>query len=222
MGNEGPWEQLYFRLLDRHSVQDAKLIDGFLYIYKGSTWQLIIPRGLQIKSMSAQNFFIQQAHDNTGHGGLDKTYQNLTDKYHWKDYYSDVKKFVESCEICQATKSSTQKPVGLLTTLTVLQRPWIEIAMDFLFLKQLVVDCTKLIPGMKFSDKQKPNFVTFYKVLNIIDRHSDYTYIIPSTGEINAAGVIDIFEKHIKLTIGLPFSLLSDQDVVFMSAEFHD
>ena len=35
--NEGPWEHLYFRLLDGHSVQDAKLIDGFLYIYKGST-----------------------------------------------------------------------------------------------------------------------------------------------------------------------------------------
>ena len=91
VGNEGAWEQLYFRLLDGHSVQDAKLIDGFLYIYKGSTCQRIIPRGLQIKGMSAQNFFIQQGHDNTGHVGLDKTYQNLTDKYHWKDSHSDVK-----------------------------------------------------------------------------------------------------------------------------------
>ena len=119
MGNEGPWEQLYIRLLDGHSVQHATLIDGFLYIYKGSTWQLIIPTGLQIKGMSAQNFFIQQAHDNTGHGGLDKTHQNLPDKYHWKYSYSDVKKFVESCEICQATKSSTQQPVVLQTPLTV-------------------------------------------------------------------------------------------------------
>ena len=118
----------------RDAVHDAKLIHGFLYIYKGSTWQLMLHRGLQIKGMSAQNFFIQQAHDNTGHGGLDKTYQNLTEKYDWKDSFSDVNKFVESCELCQATKSSTQKPVVLLTPLTVPQRPWIKIAMDFFFL----------------------------------------------------------------------------------------
>ena len=123
MGNKCAREQFYFRLLDGHSVHDAKLIDGFLYIYKRSTWQLIILRGLQIQGMSAQNFFIQQAHDNTGHGGLDETYRNLTDKYHWKNSYSDVRKFVESCKICQATKSCIQKPVGLLTALTVRQRP---------------------------------------------------------------------------------------------------
>ena len=75
---------------------------------------------------------------------------------------------------------------------------------------------------MRFSDKPKPHFVTFCKVLNIIDRHSGYTYIIPCTGELNAAGLIDIVEKHIKPTIGLPFSSVSDQDVLFMSAEFQD
>ena len=172
--------------------------------------------------MLAQNFFIQQAHDNTGHAGLDKTYQNLTDKYHWKNSFADVKTFFESCEICQATKSCTQKPVGLLTPHTVPQSPWLAMAIDALYLKQLVVDCTKLIPGVRFSDKQKPHFVTFCKVLNIIDRHSSYPYILPCTDEINAAGVIDIFEKHIKLTIALHFSIVPDQDVLFMSAEFQD
>ena len=94
--------------------------------------------------------------------------------------------------------------------------------MDFLFLKQLVVDYTKLIPGMRFSHKQKPHFVIFCKVLNIIDRHSGYTYIIPGTVEIKAVGVIDIFEKHIKATIDLPYSIVSDLVVLFMSAEFQD
>ena len=170
--------------------------------------------------MSAQNLSIQEAHDNRGHGGLDKTYQSLTDKYHWKDSYSDVRKFVECCDICQATKSCRRKPVALLTSLTGPERPWVAIAMDFLFLKQLVVDCTKLIPDMKFSEKQKPHVVTFCKVLHIIDRHSGDTYIIHCTGEINAAGVLIIFAKHIKSTIGLPFPIVSDQDIMFMSSEF--
>ena len=158
--------------------------------------------------MSTQNFLIQQGHDNTGHEGLDKSYYNLTDKYHSEDSFSDVKKFVESCEICEKQKSCTQKPVGLLRPLTVPERPWIEITMDFLFLERLVVDCTKLIPGMRFSDKQKPHCVTFCELRNINDRNSGYTYIIPCTGEINAAGVIDIFEKHFKPTIGRRFAIV--------------
>ena len=123
MGNGGSWEQLYFRHLNGHSVQDAKLIGRFHYIYKGSTVQLIIHRGLQIEGVSAQNFCMQQAHDNTSHGGLDIVYQDLTTKCHWEHSFSDVKKCVESYEICQATKSCIQKPVGLLTALTVRQRP---------------------------------------------------------------------------------------------------
>ena len=84
------------------------------------------------------------------------------------------------------------------------------------------MDCTKLISGLRFSDKAKPHYVTICKVLNIIDRHSGYTNIIPCTGEINAAGVSDIFERHIQPTIGLPFSIVSEQDLRFMSAEFQD
>ena len=75
---------------------------------------------------------------------------------------------------------------------------------------------------MRFANKQKPDFLTFGKVLNIMDRHSGYSYIIPRTGEIDAAVVIDIFEKLIKPTMGLPFSLVSNPDVLFMSTEFQD
>ena len=94
--------------------------------------------------------------------------------------------------------------------------------MDFLCLKQLLVDCTKLIPGLSLSDKQKPHFITNCKVLNIVDRHSGYTYIIPCTTEIDADGVIDIFERLIKLTVGLPLSIVSDQDPLFMSGKFQE
>ena len=92
--------------------------------------------------------------------------------------------------------------------------------MDFLFLKQLIVDCTKLIPRLRLSDKQKPHFITLCNVLNIVDRHSGYTYIIPCTAEIDADGVIDIFERLIKPSVGLPLSIVSDQDPLFMSGKF--
>ena len=88
--------------------------------------------------------------------------------------------------------------------------------MDFLLLKQLIVDCTKFIPVLRLSDKQKTHLITLCKVLNIVDRHSGYTYIIPCTAEIDADGVIDIFERLIYPPVGLPLSIVSDQDRLFM------
>ena len=52
--------------------------------------------------------------------------------------------------------------------------------------------------------------------------HAAYSYIIPCTAAIDGDGIIDIFEKLIKPTIGLPLSIGSDQDHLFMSGKFHE
>ena len=177
---------------------------------------------LNIKSKADKELLINQAHVNTGHAGLYKTYVALSNECHWQNTYSETTGFVESCERCQLTKSSTKKPVGLLTPLNVSTRPSIEIARDLRFLKQLIVGCSKLIPGMGLSDEQKPHFITLCKVVNVVDRHSGYTYMIPCTPEIDADGVIDILERLIKPTVGLPLSIVSDQDPLFMSGKFQE
>ena len=150
------------------------------------------------------------------------TDQNLTDKCHLEYSVSDIKKFVESCTICQATNSYTQIPAEVLTPLTVPQRPWIDIVMALLFLKQLLMNSLKVISGMILSDKQKRYFVIFCQVLNIIDRYVPYMYIIHGSGDSHAVGVIDIFQRHIKHCIELPFSTVTDQHVLFVSTEFQD
>ena len=211
---------IFKRLLAGEKITRAKVVDGFLYLLHKSRWQLVIPDHLNIKSEPAKEFLINQAHVNTGHARLDKTYVELSNKYHCQNTCADIKELVESCKLCQLTKSSAQKRVGLLTPLHVPIRPWIKIAMHFLFWKQLIVDYTKLIPELRLSDKQKPHFIILCKVLNIVDRNSGYTYIIPCTAEIDADGVIDIFERLIKPTVGLPLSIISDQDPLFMSGKF--
>ena len=94
--------------------------------------------------------------------------------------------------------------------------------MDLRFLKKIIVDCTKLIPGLRLPDKQNPHFIRLCKVLNIIDRHSGYTDSTPCTAEIEAGDVIDIFETHIKPTVGLPLSIVSDKDLLLMSGNFQE
>ena len=73
-----------------------------------------------------------------------------------------------------------------------------------------------------FYNKQKLYFLVLYAVLNNIDRHSGYTYIILYSAEIDRAGVIDVFEKSIRPTLELRVSIETDNNVPFMSAEFLD
>ena len=170
----------------------------------------MIYRELPIQYISAQNSCMQQVHANRGHRVLHQSYANLTDEYYWNHSFSDVRKFVESCEIRQATKSSIQKPVGLLRQFTVHRSLWIAIALYVFFLKQFVVDCTKLISVMGFPNEQKPHLVTCCQLLNIKHRHFGCTCSIRYTAVINAADVVDTFARHIKATIILRCVFVSD------------
>ena len=153
---DGKWSPIFKRLHPGGKITEAKQVDGFLYLLHKSRWQLVIADPFNIKSKPAEEFLINQAHVNTVHAELDKIYVQLSNEYHWHNTYTDTTEFVASHDLCELTTSSTQKPVGLLTPLNTPTQPWIEIAMDSLFLKQLIVDYTKLIPGLKLSDKQKP------------------------------------------------------------------
>ena len=219
---DGIWAPIFQRLLSGEKITRANVVDGFLCLLHKSRWQLVIPDHLNIDSKPAKEFLINQAHVNNGHVGQYKTYVELSNIYHQQDTYAETKAFVESRELCQLTKSRSQKPGGLFTALNVPTKLWIEIVMDFQFLKRLIVDCTKFMPGLRLSDKQEANFFTLCKVLNIVDRHSGYSCIILCTAEIDADGVIDIIERLIKPTVGLPLSIVSDHDPLFMLGKFQE
>ena len=43
----------------------------------------------------------------------------------------DLKQFVRECDACQRLKSETCLPAGMLQSLAVPNRPWLDISMDF-------------------------------------------------------------------------------------------
>ena len=198
----------------------VKYKDGFLYLLKRSNWKLVIPEGFKINGKSAPKYLINEAHVNTGHGALDKTYQELTQHYTWQNSFSNTQEFVKSCEICQLIKGSTQKPVGLLTPVNVPTKPWDSIAMDFISMKPVLIPCSKVIAGFKDPEGDNPYILSFHKLLGISYRHSGYTFLILCISEIIAQGVIDIFTNWIKLTVGYPNSLVTNQDPLFISKLF--
>lgn len=57
-------------------------------------------------------------HDSTlsAHWGIKKTIANITKHYTWETIFKDVKRYVQTCELCQLSKPAQSKKIGLLNS----------------------------------------------------------------------------------------------------------
>jgi len=92
--------------------------------------------------------------------------------------------------------------------------------MDFLSMEPVTILGSELISDYyKLKEKRSYN-ISFDKLLVISYRNTDFTFLIPYIKELNAKDVIDIFKQWIKPTVRLPYKIITDQDVLFISAIF--
>ena len=74
------------------------VLEGILYYVpdreQDPTLKLVIPAQLH-------NLVLKECHDNCAHMGLDKTYDRIRDRYHWRGLYKDVAKYVSKCIRCK-------------------------------------------------------------------------------------------------------------------------
>jgi hypothetical protein len=74
------------------------------------------------------------AHDAlvAGHLDFNKEYKRLRQGLTWPDINSELKSYVRSCDLCQMTKTSNQKPIGLLKPLEITTERFEQVSMDFI------------------------------------------------------------------------------------------
>ena len=113
----------YQNLTDHISKYDEYFIQEGMF-FKGI--KLCIPRSPMRLNL------IKEKHSGglAGHFGIAKTLSLLKEKYYQPQMYKDVQKFVKSCGVCQVAKGVSQN-TGLYTPITVPEKPWIDISMDF-------------------------------------------------------------------------------------------
>ncbi|VFQ78707.1 unnamed protein product [Cuscuta campestris] len=108
-----------------------------------------------------------------GHQGIERTFRRLAAVFYWRGMRKDVRAFLAACVPCQATKYSTQKPVGLLQPLPVPDRVWDSASMDFI---------TGLPPSRGYT-----------AILVVVDRLSKYSHFGPLPAGFDAPRVAALF-----------------------------
>jgi hypothetical protein len=169
--------------------------DG-LIIFKGRIW---------LSSMSPfKTLLLKEFHETPigGHAGIIKTLKRLAANFYWTDMRKDVKQFISSCTVCQQTKYPTTKPGGLLQPLPIPENVWEDISMDF-------------VTGLPISNGYSVIFV-------VVDRFSKAVHLGALPAQFTAYKVAELFVNIVCKVHGLPKSIISDRDPIFISKFWSD
>ena len=110
-----------------------------------------------------------------GHFGLDKTLDLVKRFYYWPRMPMDARKFLEACVICQKEKGKTFNVV-LHTPLTIPNRPWNAISLDFVL-------------GLPRTNQDYDN------VCVVVDMFSKMAHFLPCKTSHDASYIARIFSK---------------------------
>lgn len=142
---------------------------------------------------------LRELHDGTagGHSGHEATLRRVQQFFYWSTIKRDVVKYVHECDICQRIKTGNQFPGGLLQPLPVPTQIWEDIPLDF-------------VEGLPKSHSKDC-------IMVVVDMFTKVGHFIALTHPFNAAQVAQIFLDNIYKLHGMPKSIVSDRDKLFIS-----
>jgi hypothetical protein len=133
-----------------------------------------------------------------GHSGNLGTYRKLKNYFFWKGLKSDVQAWVSECDCCQRNKHENVSPPGLLQPLPIPEQAWRHVTMDF-------------ITGLPKSEGKDV-------IMVVVDRFTKYSHFVALNHPYTAKVVAKEFMNSICKLHGIPESIISDRDPIFLSA----
>ena len=173
-----------------------QLEDGILYHQSQTGKVIYIPE----EATSLQQSILELHHDSAaaGHLGIDKTLASTSRFFYWPHMSAAVTEYVGSCDACQHSKPSNAQPAGLLQPLPIPEFPWQHISMD------LITQLPKTKDGWD-------------SIFVVVDRLTKMIHIRPTTTDVKAPSLAQLFIDMIFRYHGLPQAIVSDRDPKFTS-----
>lgn len=111
--------------------------------------------------------------------------------------WKDIQNYVAEFAISQQHKYSALAPAGFLQPLPITDKVWEDISMNFV--------------------EELPLLERFESILVVVDRLSKYTHFVGLKYPFSAPSITAISMKEVVKLHGLPHSLVSNRDKVFLS-----
>lgn len=162
----------------------------------GNSPVLAIP-SVFLKGRNIRELIIDHFHVISGHLGYQKTLHAVRKHAWWQSMVKDIDHFCKTCHTCAMTKVSPKAPDGFAHPLAVPRAPWETISMDF-------------IGPFPPSNNYNYLWVIMCKLTNMV-------HLIPTTTQVSAKQLAELFFQKIFPLHGLPNAIISDRDSKFIS-----
>ncbi|XP_035546606.1 uncharacterized protein LOC118348648 [Juglans regia] len=187
---EDPYIQSKGRIATNQSNENYVWHNGLLR-YKN---KVIVPADPTLR-----NKLLHEMHDTKvgGHSGILRTYKKLGQQFYWPGMLKSVQEYIKCCEVCQKIKTETLAPAGLLQPLPIPCQVWDDITLDFI----------EGLPTLQGKDT----------IMVVVDRLSKSAHFLTLTHPFTAKGVAEKFVEGVLKLHGMPRSIVSDRDPIFVS-----
>ena len=145
--------------------------------------------GRPVVPASLRNFVTSHLHG-VSHGGPDKTYALLKERFFWPNMYAYVQNFAASCATCQQSKCDTHPPKASIVPIAIPEAPMQFISIDIAYMP--------------------PDDDGYRYVLLVGDLFSKYIKALPLRDQ-TAPSIVRAVKNEWIYTHGAPLYLLSDQ-----------
>src|SRR6202012_2478072 len=142
-------------------------------------------------------------HPTAGHQGFRKTLELVRREYYWPGLRKFVEDYCSTCDDCPRSKPARHKPYGLLKQLPIPDRPWESISLDF------IVELPSVVSELDSR--------TYNAILVVVDRLTKMSLFIPTTGDLKAEGLAQLYLLHVFSKHGIPSDIVSDRGSLFTS-----
>lgn len=182
-----------FRVIDKYIYKRVQFSSGDLD--ESDSWKIFVPSELRQDIIFA-------AHDvpNSAHSGIARTLERIRRYFYWPGLVTDVKTYIQDCEMCKTSKSPTmalKPPMGRMVTT---ERPF----------QRLYIDLIGPLPRTKSGN---------IGILIVLDHYSKFTFLKPLKKFVSKH-IIDYLRSEIFCCYGVPESIVSDNGSQFRSKEF--